>query len=188
MWRDMRRADPVAASRATGHLGEMARGDAADPSISADGRRVAFSSTATNLSADKPDDRRGVFVRDIRRGTTTLVSAKVAPAAGSAAPPLAEPLEARSAPALGARQIAIIDNAFNHGSDRPVARLREGQQLTWLWRSRQSHQVTLASGPGEVHSPTQSRGRFSIHLTKPGTYRFVCSIHAPGMRMTAIVR
>jgi hypothetical protein len=29
---------------------------------------------------------------------------------------------------------------------------------------------------------------FSIRLTTPGTYRFVCSIHAPGMRMTPIVR
>jgi plastocyanin len=189
MLRDIRRAVSVVVSRATGHHGAIARGDATDPSISADGRRVAFSSTATNLSTDKPDDRRGVFVRDMRRGTTTLVSAKVPPAAGSAAPPLAPPVEVRSAPAaLLAHQIAIVDNAFNHGDDRPVARLRAGRQLTWVWRSRQSHQVMLASGPGDVRSPTQSHGRFSIRLTRPGTYRFVCSIHAPGMRMTAIVR
>jgi plastocyanin len=189
MLRDIRRAASVVVSRATGHPGAVARGDATDPSISAAGRRVAFSSTATNLSPDKPDDRRGVFVRDMRRGTTTLVSAKAPPAAGSTAAPLAPPLEGRNAPAgLGARQVAIVDNAFNHGDDRPVARLHAGQQLTWLWRSRQSHQVTLASGPGAVRSPTQSHGRFSVRLARPGTYVFVCSIHAPGMRMTAIVR
>jgi Tol biopolymer transport system component/plastocyanin len=189
MLRDIRRAVSVVVSRATGHRGALARGDATDASISGDGRRVAFSSTATNLSSDKPDDRRGVFVRDMRRGTTTLVSAKVAPTADSAAPPPPQAPELRSArAALGARQIAIVDNAFNHGDDRPLARLHAGQRLTWLWRSRQSHQVTLASGPGDVRSPTQSHGRFSIRLTRPGIYRFVCSIHAPGMRMTAVVR
>jgi len=26
-----------------------------------------------------------------------------------------------------------------------------------------------------------------VRLRKPGTYKFVCSIHAPGMRMTAKV-
>jgi plastocyanin len=160
--------------------------DAVDPSISADGRRIAFSST--NPAPGKPDDRRGVFVRDLRTGSTKLASAPVPPPAGGPTPPLAPPLKAIAASVtLGARQVEIVDNAFHRGTDRPVIRLTPGQRVTWLWRSRQSHEVTLYRGPGSVRSPTQSHGRYSARLTRPGTYEFVCAIHAPGMRMTAIV-
>lgn len=173
MVRDMRR--PAATTVAP---------DGADPSISADGRLVAFSSTSATLAAGKPDDRRGVFVRNLRTGVTRLVSAPVqpGPSPAAAAVPGTRPVKLR------ARQVEILDNAFHRGSDRPTVELRAGQRLTWLWRSRQSHQVTLAGASGALRSPTQTNGRYSVRLTKPGTYDFVCSIHAPGMRMTAVVR
>ena len=60
-----------------------------DPSISANGRLVVFSSTEPNIAPGKPDDRRGVFLRDIRTGRTRLMSAPVQPAAGPAAKPVA---------------------------------------------------------------------------------------------------
>ena len=47
---------------------------ATEPAISADGQRVAFASTAGNLGEGKPDGIAGVFVRDLARGTTTLLS------------------------------------------------------------------------------------------------------------------
>jgi Tol biopolymer transport system component len=71
---DMTTGVTQVASRATGAAGGPADGDSRDPSISADGTRVAFASAATNLSASKPDDSRGVFVRDLVAQTTTLVS------------------------------------------------------------------------------------------------------------------
>jgi Tol biopolymer transport system component/plastocyanin len=161
--------------------------DGEDASIAADGRLVAFSSTATGLAPGKPDDRRGVFVRNLRSGTTRLVSAPAPPGDDAATHTAAQ---ARPSPAshLGARQVAILDNAFHHGRDRPTVHLRAGQRLTWLWRSQQSHQVTVATGAHALRSPTQAHGRFSVRLTRPGTYDFVCSIHAPGMHMTAVVR
>ena len=61
-------------SRATGARGISSDGYATDPSISEDGLRVAFSSTASNLSETKPDGIAGVFVRDLARNTTTLLS------------------------------------------------------------------------------------------------------------------
>jgi Tol biopolymer transport system component len=44
------------------------------PSISGDGRYVAFASTATNLSADDTNDGADVFVRDRKTGSTILGS------------------------------------------------------------------------------------------------------------------
>lgn len=49
-------------------------GDSFDGAISADGRYVAFSSDATNLSVEDDDEVRNTFVRDLATGTTTLVS------------------------------------------------------------------------------------------------------------------
>ena len=49
-------------------------GSQTDPAISADGQRVAFASTGGNLGEGKPDGIAGVYVRDVARGTTTLLS------------------------------------------------------------------------------------------------------------------
>lgn len=54
--------------------GVPAMGASARPSISADGRRVVFTSDAWNLSPAKCNPARGIFVRDLEAGTTTLVS------------------------------------------------------------------------------------------------------------------
>jgi Tol biopolymer transport system component len=54
--------------------GVPALGASERPSISADGTRVAFTSDAWNLSPDKCNPARGIFVRDLAAGTTTLVS------------------------------------------------------------------------------------------------------------------
>ncbi len=54
--------------------GMESNGDSTDPSISADGQRIAFQSAATNLVAGDTNARIDVFVRDRAAGTTTRVS------------------------------------------------------------------------------------------------------------------
>ena len=61
-------------SRADGPAGAPGQGAAVHPAISGDGTKVAFTSDAWNLSADKCNSARGVFVRDLRRGRTRLAS------------------------------------------------------------------------------------------------------------------
>ena len=53
-----------------------ADGDAAQPDVSADGQRIVFSSTATNLTSGHPTGQRDVYVRDRTTGQTVLVSAR----------------------------------------------------------------------------------------------------------------
>ncbi|MGH2377210.1 MAG: DUF6531 domain-containing protein [Candidatus Limnocylindria bacterium] len=53
---------------------EEADSDSYNPSISADGRRVAFESFASNLAGTDTNGDSDVFVRDLDAGTTTLVS------------------------------------------------------------------------------------------------------------------
>lgn len=54
--------------------GVQANGSSSSPSISADGRYVAFTSSATNLVANDTNGRSDVFVRDLVAGTTEIVS------------------------------------------------------------------------------------------------------------------
>ena len=72
--RDLATGSTLLASRATGASGPPAFGGSSHPSLSADGRRVAFTSDAWNLSPGKCNPARGIFVRDLSAATTTLVS------------------------------------------------------------------------------------------------------------------
>jgi Tol biopolymer transport system component len=65
----------ILVSRASGANGAIANGDDQEPGgISADGRYVVFSSTATNLSPLATNGQEHVYVRDLRTNATTLVS------------------------------------------------------------------------------------------------------------------
>ena len=67
-------------SRADGRSGAPAAGDAYEPSVSRDGRFVAFTSRAANLGGDGHAD---VFIRDLVDGTTKLVTREIKADAGS---------------------------------------------------------------------------------------------------------
>ena len=82
--RDLQAGTTTFVSRANGATGVGADADSTGPTISADGRYVAFASTAGNLSNEDgdscpqlwadPTPCSDVFVRDLQSGTTTLVS------------------------------------------------------------------------------------------------------------------
>jgi Tol biopolymer transport system component len=71
--RDIQASKTDFVSRATGLDGAPAFADSSHPSISGDGRFVAFQSSAGNLSPDDTADS-DVFVRNLEANTTTLVS------------------------------------------------------------------------------------------------------------------
>src|SRR4051812_31433980 len=64
----------VLVSRAGGRNGAGGDGNSVTPSVSASGRFVAFASRAKDLARGDSDAQRDVFVRDMKAGTTVLVS------------------------------------------------------------------------------------------------------------------
>jgi Tol biopolymer transport system component len=74
----------VLVSRADGD-GKGGDGASTDPSISADGRYVAFASTAKNLRPVAPSGKSQVYVRDMKTGAVTLVSRADGPGGAPAA-------------------------------------------------------------------------------------------------------
>ena len=82
--RDLQTNVLTLASRATGAAGAAGTDGSSDASISADGRYVAFSSVADNLSAEDDNLSTNVFVRDLQANTTTLVT-RASGAAGAGA-------------------------------------------------------------------------------------------------------
>lgn len=102
--RDLQTATTSLVSLST--AGTQSDGASSGPSISDDGRYVAFASTGANLASDDLNIRSDVFVRDRSTGRTTAVSRSSAGALG----------DARSyAPAISAngRFVAFVSDASN---------------------------------------------------------------------------
>lgn len=124
--RDNLTGETVLVSRADGAAGVAANGDSAigatgpvvglnprpfgAPSISADGRRIAFPSAATNLVPNDVNAASDIFVRDVVAGTTTLASVQ---ANGS---PIAAPSNDPSLSGDGLR-VAFVTAASLDGQD-----------------------------------------------------------------------
>lgn len=81
-------------------------------------------------------------------------------------------------PVTPSQDVAVINNQF----DPPNVGVSQANAVTWTWNSAGTdHNVKWASGPTTPlppDSPTQSAGTFQVTFNTPGTYRYVCSIHA----------
>jgi plastocyanin len=101
---------------------------------------------------------------------------------------LAAVAAAFAVPALAAtHKVKVGDNFFVKSGGATVT-VTKGTTVNWIWRGSAPHNVTVTKGPTKFRSKTQSSGHFSRKLTKAGTYKIVCTIHAPGMRMTLKVK
>ena len=89
--------------------------------------------------------------------------------------------------AAGGPTVFVQDNAFVRVIQRPHVEIRAGTTVTWTWRAQQSHGVS-GTGPERFGTPVRTRGSFRHRFTRAGTYRVICPLHAPGMKMTVVVR
>jgi plastocyanin len=94
-----------------------------------------------------------------------------------------------AAPALSARKtVEVNDNYFVRPGDTPTVRVQRYDRVVWEWEGNNPHNVTVTRGPLAFHSDTQSSGSYGKRITRRGTYKIVCTIHRPTMRMTLSVR
>jgi hypothetical protein len=110
--RDLQTSTTTLVSRAGGPTGAKGNNFSWQPAISADGRFVAFTSGATNLSPDDAEGLDDVFVRDLQAGTTALVSR-----GGGASGANSNGLSTGPAISGDGRLVAFFSNASNLGPD-----------------------------------------------------------------------
>jgi plastocyanin len=88
-------------------------------------------------------------------------------------------------PALAAtKSVQVKDNKFVANK----LTVSKGTTVKWVWKGKAPHNVTVTKGPAKFKSTTQVKGSYSKKLTKKGTYTILCTIHAPGMKMTIKVK
>ena len=88
--------------------------------------------------------------------------------------------------------VRVSDDVFSPNSTR----VGRGRVITWVWAggNKNKHNVRLRRAPGGVsksrfRSPSRrSNFRFPRRVRRPGRYVFVCSFHAPEMRLVVRVR
>ena len=77
----------------------------------------------------------------------------------------------------------VGDNWFVRAGDPPTVTVAKGTRVRWRWTGSNEHNVAAVRGPAEFRSGRRSSGTFSPRLRRRGTYRIVCTIHRPLMRM-----
>lgn len=96
---------------------------------------------------------------------------------------------ALAAPAAGAtRNVKIGDDYFVRTGNPPTVTVKKGTTVKWNWTGSRQHNVVVQSGPVSFQSPLKRSGSYRKKMKRRGTYRIICSIHAPDMAMTLKVK
>ncbi len=84
----------------------------------------------------------------------------------------------------GTKTIKIGDNWFvSPTKNNTTVKISEGSRIKWKWSGFDEHNVRLKSAPSGVKkskfkiSERSTGTRTTSKLTKPGLYKFICSIH-----------
>jgi plastocyanin len=94
-----------------------------------------------------------------------------------------------AAPAVSKRKgVEVDDNYFVHKGKPRTVTVKRGDKVEWEWEGMNPHNVTVARGPVKFHSRTKTSGKYVKRMRRRGTYKIICTIHAPKMRMTLKVR
>jgi Tol biopolymer transport system component len=125
--------------------GNAANGDSFAPSISNDGRYVAFSSDATNIGTDS-NGKRDVFVRDVVGGSTVRVSVSSSGTQGT---------NASNAPDISGDGAVV---GFHSAANNLVTSDSNGVADVFVYTraTAQTKRVSLTSSDGELDGKSQS--------------------------------
>ena len=157
--RDLQTNVLTLASRATGAAGAAGTDGSSDASISADGRYVAFSSVADNLSAEDDNLSTNVFVRDLQANTTTLVSR----ASGAAGAGASDPAYDGRISANG-RYVTFISSADNLSADD------NNSYINVFVRDLQANTTTLVSRAAGAAGTGANDSSYNPSVSADGRY------------------
>jgi plastocyanin len=94
-----------------------------------------------------------------------------------------------AAPAISKRKnVEVGDNYFVRKGSAPTVSVKRGDTVVWQWDGRNPHNVRVTSGPARFRSSVKTSGSYKKKVTKSGTYKLICDVHPPNMRMTLKVR
>jgi plastocyanin len=89
-------------------------------------------------------------------------------------------LVAAAPAAAKTRNIRIGDDFFKP----KTVTVAKGTTVKWNWTGSRQHNVVVQKGPRHFQSALKRSGTFKRTLRRKGTYKIICAIHAPDMRMT----
>ena len=93
---------------------------------------------------------------------------------------------ALAVPAFAATKTVRVGPQVSFGPTS--VRLESGDKIRFRWTGGLPHDVTVGSGPSRFTIKRRTSGTVTKTFRRTGTYRLLCTIHAPGMRMTVRVR
>jgi Tol biopolymer transport system component len=152
--------------------GAPANGGSNNPSISGDGRYVAFRSEASNLVAGDANGAPDVFVRDLERGTTELVSVATGGARGN---------DYSQGPRVSADGRFV---AFESGATNLVSGDTNGEQDVFVRDRRTGRTARVSVSPGGG----QFRASATLTAASPNGRYVGFSLSPPGRPWEAFVR
>ena len=156
--RDLLTGRTTLVSRAAGAGGAVADADASSATVSGDGRFVAFTSAAGNLTPDATPGVTQAYVRDLVAGTTTLVSRANGPTGSPATSRVAEPTISRDGRVVAFDTGSALDpagaNGFFHVYERDLV-----AQTTTLVDRDDGAGGAVAAGDGQEPVPDADGSR-----------------------------
>jgi plastocyanin len=87
-------------------------------------------------------------------------------------------------PAASKRKSIEVDDDYFVAEGKPrTVTVSVDDTVVWKWEGSNPHDVTVTRGPVKFHSRTKTSGTYRKKVTRAGTYRIVCTVHRPDMRM-----
>ena len=89
--------------------------------------------------------------------------------------------------AAARQRVRVDDDYFKRAGSPPTINVSKGERVVWRFRGDSLHNVHVTSGPRTFTSALKRSGRYRKKMRKRGTYRIVCTVHAPDMAMKLVV-
>src|SRR3712207_6047081 len=95
-------------------------------------------------------------------------------------------LAALAVPAFAATKTVKVGPRVDFGPTS--VSLKRGRKVRFRGSGGLPHSGRVRGGPGGFNTPARRSGTVTRAFRRAGTYRLLCDVHAPGMRMTVRVR